>query len=137
MNDERIRTLYAYSGSLVCMDGHVCTFCVVTVMSNPYTHLRTLLDDESRHIQLKDDLSLIYGIANYTTSLDALIPLWPEGWNWEMFDYYKKPTCNAVNQLGLDSLDSMVFASDIGKTPALAMLDCLLQVLEYDWEGKR
>jgi len=109
--------------------------------NNPYTHLRTLLDDESRHEEFERSLwSVLTGFPitathikcpPYTTSLDALIPLWPEGWpSWIL--------CKDEPSVFFCSADGTEksFESYIRKTPALAMLDCLLQVLEYEWEEK-
>jgi hypothetical protein len=103
---------------------------------NPYTHLRTLLDDESKHWEINAELRMIdptqpvHGL-DYTTSLNALLPLWPEGWGWMISENgeahaWKKPPIS-------DS--AMEYFQSFKPTPALAMLDCLLQVKEYEWEG--
>lgn len=135
-------------------------------MTNPYTHLLTLLDDESKHDEMNrrlfcvirgtDPEAIWFGplkqptwqridCPDYTSSLDELIPLWPKGYYVEMsFDFSEghfichayecKPNDYAVGLCrgGYDDDDPR------GKkpTPALAMLDCLLQVLEYEWEAK-
>ncbi len=121
-------------------------------MTNPYAHLRTLLDDEAKHIELNARLNCLVSCVdpdiiiigdfknwhaavkdgiNYTTSLDALIPLWPDGWNWGV-DYaggHGNCMCEA------ETYDGVTFHS-YKQTPALAMLGCLLQVLEYEWGNK-
>jgi hypothetical protein len=146
---------------------------------NPYTHLRTLLDDESKHEELCARLWCLferpghfYGgvlqdasathypggkiryehytytkrddgthenkkgpevgwVRNYTTNLDALLPLWPEGWRFILDSGIYTNVCRALIYGGQE------LGSTTQTTPALAMLDCLLQVLEYEWEGKR
>jgi hypothetical protein len=120
--------------------------------SNPYTHLRTLLDDESKHAELSMRLFCaldpefsfneetrfvengkicINFNSKYTTNLDALLPLWPEGWRFILDSGIYTNVCRALIYGGQE------LGSTTQTTPALAMLDCLLQVLEYEWEGKR
>lgn len=127
---------------------------------NPYTHLRTLLDDESKHwrinaelacsangakyieydIYYRDNDGKIFCIEDakyqYTTSLDALLPLWPEGWEWNIYTIRPDSYKCLVNPYG-QTIDTTNHKEAERPTPALAMLDCLLQVLEYEWEGKR
>lgn len=119
----------------------------VMQINNPYTHLRTLLDDESSHEELCE---FIWALTNnekiktnrsfariplppYTTSLDALLPLWPEGWAWSVLKdengYYEAK----ARKFGLPVISCN---DQLVKTPALAMLDCLLQVLQYEWGGQ-
>ncbi len=126
-------------------------------MTSPYTHLRTLINNESRHKELnrclyllsigKDPYKKYYLFErpdpvpywqrislhdDYTTSLDALLPLWPEGWDYGLMKTSTNEClCAAVNK------DEDHYSSRSRPTPALAMLDALLQVLEYEWEGKR
>lgn len=111
--------------------------------NNPYTHLRTLLDDESRHDELNNELLFIQDAGYvrptkpYTTSLDALIPLWPENYWWSLTQATSPVTysCWANHHLNRDP--QKCFLSDcLYKAPALAMLDALLQILEYEWEAK-
>jgi hypothetical protein len=128
---------------------------------NHYTHLRTLLDDESRHDELCSKLqSTMFGPRDfnfmvhditiwesfmpmarehfpYTTSLDALLTLWPEGWGWSLSSNNECVACRML--MSGDILpDHDVFVSgSTYKTPVLAMLDCLLQTLEYEWGNKK
>lgn len=102
---------------------------------NPYTHLRTLLDDESKNWEINRQLAHIDATHNgtpkdYTTSLDVLLPLWPEGWAWSVLkdenDYYEAK----ARKVGVPIISC---GDQLVKTPALAMLDCLLQVMEYEF----
>jgi hypothetical protein len=123
---------------------------------NPYTHLRTLIDDPEKHTELETRLycalkdqdpdeivQSLFGYRAtrlkisqdqrdyYTTNLDALLPLWPEGWRFILDSGIYTNVCRALIYGGQE------LGSTTQTTPALAMLDCLLQVLEYEWEGKR
>lgn len=129
-------------------------------MTNPYTHLRTLID-EGKHNELNGRLHHLHidspiikftqkndecsfrhknGFQiwahlggpwpQYTTSIDALMPLWPNKWHFTLKrfkggDY----TCDA--QMSYRYSKKGLWR----ETPALAMLDCLLQVLEYEWSA--
>jgi hypothetical protein len=113
-------------------------------MTNPYTHLRTLIDDESKHYLLNEFLwvhtnnepiktnAKFAGIRvpSYTTSLNALLPLWPEGWDWGLRGAIPMSfaCCECMGH------DNNFVARR--PTPALAMLDCLLSVLEYEWDSQ-
>ncbi len=108
---------------------------------NPYTHLRTLLDDKSKHAELCARLwcavsgnefscDQVCGDTIYTTNLDALLPLWPEGWRFILDSGIYTNVCRALIYGGQE------LGSTTQTTPALAMLDCLLQVLEYEWDNR-
>ena len=124
---------------------------------NPYTHLRTLIDDPEKHTELETRLycalkdqdpdeivQSLFGYRAtrlkisqdqrdyYTTNLDALLPLWPEGWFFNFIKKFEGGYCcwGAANPAFLKP-DERFFGEQT--TPALAMLDCLLQVLEYEF----
>lgn len=117
---------------------------------NPYTYLRTLLNDEGKHDKLNWLLSLVlknkeYDVVaavmpptagfigtSYTTSLDALIPLWPENWSWVLM-HGGYCCCNNKARVGEENIG---ICSIRKPTPSLAMLDALLQVLEYEHDRK-
>lgn len=138
-------------------------------MNNPYTHLRTLLDDESKHQELcvrlhgiitkqelisyeehKENYKVVWKFDDnktvsdnypkcvrmhmeYTTSLGVLIPLWPVGWDWELYKSGSGYSFYGLAYKG-DYIGGHKAFDSSNKIPALAMLDCLLQVLEYEYD---
>jgi hypothetical protein len=125
---------------------------------NPYTHLRTLLDDESKHEELcarlyalkndgftyhddntaRSETKIVICRKNHTTSLGALLPLWPEEYRFTLDSGQGINLCRALRYVGepLTKHNIRETYSMMRETPALAMLDCLLQVLEYEWKEK-